>query len=42
MPSSVTTCSQLPRLLRATVAEYALDQEDIDSEIRDLERIVSQ
>ena len=30
------------RLLRAAVAEYALDDEDIDTEIRDLQRIVSQ
>jgi len=30
------------RLLRSEVAEYALDEEDVDVEIRDLERIVSQ
>lgn len=40
--SLITAKRMYARLLRATVAEYALDQEDIDSEIRDLERIVSQ
>jgi len=38
----MTAKRMFARLLRATVAEYALDSEDIDTEIRDLERIVSQ